>query len=407
MMHFQYKGRNKTGEIISGSIDSPSRETAIALLRKDGIIPISLEMQTKQGVTVEELLARLRHRKPETKQLIMFSRQMHSLIRAGVPIIRSIKVVADSMQNILLERALEDVMAGLESGQSLAKSMQKHKDIFPPIVHSLVNIGENSGSLDVVFKQIAIHLEREEETRKQVKAATRYPIMVIITIVIAVAVINVVVIPAFSGFFNKFDTDLPLPTRILVTSSSLTIDYWYLLAAAIGLCTIAWTGYIKTAHGRFKWDRYKLKLPIIGSIIERAVLLRFCRAFALTARTGVPLLEAITVIANTANNEYVKKFILEMRKLIEHGESLTNSAEQSGLFTPLVLQMITIGEETGEVDRLLDEAADFYEEELNYDIKRLSQSIEPIMIGVVAFMVLILALGVFLPMWDIARVAMS
>jgi MSHA biogenesis protein MshG len=285
--------------------------------------------------------------------------------------------------------------------------MKKHSDVFPSLMHALVDVGENTGSLDKIFNQIAIHFKRELNTVNSVKAALRYPAMVVITIFVAIGIVNVFVIPAFASFFSKFGAKLPLPTLFLIAMSNFIIHYWYLVVAGIIATIVAWVRYINSALGRMKWDRWKIRLPLIGNIIEKSLLARFARSFALCSKTGVPLLEAITIIAKTTDNVFVAGRIIEMRTNIEHGDTLTNSARISGMFTPLVLQMMSIGEETGDLDRLLDEVADFYEQEVDYDLKKLSEAIEPILISIVAVMVLILALGVFLPMWDISRVAIS
>lgn len=409
MIRYTYKGKNKQGAIVENAIRSKNKGEALAKLRRDGITITSIEIAKNQQDVLQQLeeVLHLDFNAPSLNDLIMFSRQMHSLTKAGVPIVRAIKTVADSAKNMKLEMALEDVVKKLEGGQSLATALYKHKDIFPTLMVALVNVGENTGNLDEVFKQISEHIGREADTRKKIKAAMRYPIMVLVAIFAAVTIINVFVIPVFAQFFAKFGADLPLPTRILIVSSNLTINYWHYCLAVLAGGIFFLRSFIKTPHGHYLWDRYKIKIPIIGSIVERALLARFARSFALTSRTGVPLLESINIIAKTTDNVYVSKKIMDMKVSIEHGEQLTASARGTGLFSQLVLQMMAIGEETGEVDKLLDEVADFYEEELDYDLKKLSESIEPILICVVAAMVLVLALGVFVPMWDISKVALK
>jgi MSHA biogenesis protein MshG len=335
--------------------------------------------------------------KPKLNDLIIFARQMYSLTKSGVPLLRALKVITDNVRSEGLRIALEDILVRLDGGQSLSIAISRHPAIFPGLVQSLINVGESTGDLDEVFKQIAIYLDREQDTKKRIKS----------TIVIAIGIINILVVPAFAQFFHRFGASLPLPTKILITSSNFMVNYWYLIVIMMILSIAGWTSYLKTQAGRMKWDHIKLKLPLVGNIIERSLLVRFARSFALTSRTGVPLLEAITVIAKTTDNVFVADRILSMRQGIEHGESLTSAARSCGMFSTLVMQMMTIGEETGEVDRLLDEVADFYERELEYDLKKLSDSIEPILIIIVAGMVLVLALGVFLPMWDLSKVALG
>lgn len=350
MPSFEYKGKNKKGEIIEGVMIASNKDSALSKLKTKRLSDISIELSHKKGNSVEQFFYNLQRKKPSLEDLIMFSRQMYSLIRSGVPIIRAITVVGESIHNDELKLALKDITFSLESGQALGQAMSHYKDIFPTLMIALVNVGENTGSLDEVFHQIAIHLEREGETKKRIKTATRYPMVVFIAIFIAVGVINVVVVPAFSSFFNKFDAELPLPTQILITTSYITVNYWYLILLGIAGVVVSWLSYLKTTKGRLMWDKHKLQLPLIGGILQRSLLARFARAFALSVRTGVPLLEGIQMIAKTADNAHVGQNISLMRESIERGDSLSRSAKETKMFTPLVLQMLAIGEETGEID---------------------------------------------------------
>jgi len=372
------------------------------MLNKDGITIIEIDIDDETSSFLDKFNV---FNNPTATDLIIFSKQMHALLRSGVPIIRSINIVGDSCKNQKLSTTLSNIATRLESGYAFALSVTKYHKIFPRLMAALINIGEQTGTLDNTFQQISIHLEKEDETKKRIKAAMRYPILVIIAIAIAIVIMNMFVIPAFAGFFAQFHAKLPLPTRILIATSNFTTHYWWLVLSVIigGIFTLV--SYVKTKPGRLMWDRYKIKIPLVGSIIERSLLARFSRSFALCFRTGIPLLEAISLIAATCDNAYMEKKILDMKTNIEHGESMTIAAKNTGLFNSLVLQMILIGEESGELDRLLDEVANFYEQELDYDIKQLSSLIEPILIGVMACMVLVLALGIFLPMWELARVA--
>lgn len=407
MARFEYKGRDKFGKEIRGMIEGSNESTVAMELIRNGTTPISINPYVEKQKIFSTVNSLLKLEWPTLEDLIFFSRQMHSLIKAGVPIVRAVHVVLESAKNFQLRLALAEVLATVGSGQSLASAMRHQSYVFPTLMIALVNVGENTGSLDEVFRQVSVHLEREGDTRKQISTAVRYPMTVIIVIAIAMTVINILVIPAFARFFAQFKTKLPLPTRILMATSELFVDYWYLLLVGVVALGVGLTIYIRTPVGRKTWDKWKLSIPMIGSIIKRALLGRFCRSFALSIRTGVPLLEAIGLIAKTTDNAYVSEQILSMRTYIEHGESLTVAATKCGMFTTLVLQMLSIGEETGEIDKLLDEVADYYEGEVDYDVKRLGDAIEPILIVIIAGMVLILALGIFLPMWDIWRVALG
>lgn len=401
-MHFIYNGKNSLGDGVQGKITAVSRDAAQDALNKDGITVIEIDIDDETSTFIDKLNV---FNNPTTTDLIIFSKQMHALLRSGVPIIRSINIVGDSCKNQKLSTTLSNIATRLESGYAFAISIEKYRKIFPRLMGALISIGEQTGTLDKTFEQISNHLEKEDETKKRIKAAIRYPILVICAICIAIVIMNIVVIPAFAGFFAQFKAKLPLPTRILMATSKFTVHYWWLILLVMIGGIFILVNYVKTKQGRFLWDRYKIHLPLVGSIIERSLLSRFSRSFALCFRTGIPLLEAISLIAATCDNAYMEKKILDMKTNIEHGESMTIAAKNTGLFNSLVLQMIMIGEESGELDRLLDEVANFYEQELDYDIKQLSSLIEPILIGVMACMVLILALGIFLPMWELAKVA--
>ncbi|PCJ49046.1 MAG: MSHA biogenesis protein MshG [Gammaproteobacteria bacterium] len=403
MTSFVFKGRNKQGAQVTGEREAGSENELAGMLMAEGIVPTSIKdsvTDSDQAIDWNELLKG--KGKVTLDELIIFSRQMNSLMKAGVPMIQALRGLSTSSRNEFLKEGLEDVIRNLEGGLPLAAAMQTRSDIFDNLFMSMVHVGENTGQLDVAFKQLADYLEMERETRKRMKQAVRYPLMVLIAISIAIVVINIVVIPAFASFFAKFDAELPWQTRVLMATSEFFVQYgWFLLVALVG-SIYGFIRYIDTEQGRFRWDRFKLKAPLVGGIFERIALGRFSRTFSMTYRTGVPILQALVVVANAAGNAYVAKFVNEMRGQIERGETLTRAASNSGMFTPLVLQMLAVGEETGALDSLMDQVADFYEEEVDYDLKQLSDAIEPILIIVMGIMVLIVALGVFLPMWDLA-----
>lgn len=401
-MKFIYTGKNAVGDNVKGKIEAATRQEAQEILNKSNIITIEIDIDDQSDSFVDKLNF---FNNPTLVDLLIFTRQMYALLKAGVPIIRSINIVSDSCKNQKLSSALSNIAARLEAGYALAVSISKYHRFFPKLMGSLINVGEQTGTLDDIFKQIGIYLEKERETKKRIKIATRYPILVLTVITIAVVIVNIFVVPAFAKFFAGFKITLPLPTRILIATSNFFVNYWWVLIAIIIGLIFMWISYINTKHGRLMFDKYKTSVPLIGSIIERSLLSRFTRSFALCFKSGMPLLEAIQIIAATSDNTYMEKKILEMKASIEHGESMTIAAKNTKLFTSLVLQMILIGEESGELDRLLDEVSNFYEQELDYDLKQLSSLIEPILISVMACIVLLLALGIYLPMWDLVQVA--
>jgi MSHA biogenesis protein MshG len=263
----------------------------------------------------------------------------------------------------------------------------------------MINVGENTGRLDQVLLQLSLYYEQEVETRKRIKTAMRYPTFVIVFVVGALFILNVKVIPQFAGMFARFGVDLPLPTRLLIGMSNFFVDYWVLMLLLMFSAGVGFKAWTAGVAGREAWDRLRLRIPIVGDIVNRAQLARFSRTFALMLRAGVPLNQAIALSAESMDNKFLELRLMEMKNAIEAGGSVSGTAINSGIFTPLVIQMIAVGEETGRIDELLLEVADFYDREVDYDLKTLTARIEPILLIVVAGMVLMLALGIFLPMW--------
>jgi MSHA biogenesis protein MshG len=407
MSQFRYTGRDAQGGKVAGTLQSASRDSLASELLAQKITPLTIEDQAEQGG--EDVLAalkeKLRRKRVDLEELIIFCRQMYSLSKAGVPIIRAIGGLAESHRNLHFREVLQKVRADLEGGMSMAVALHAHPKVFNTLFISMISVGENTGQLDQAFRQLSNYLELERETRKRIKQATRYPLFVLAAMAVALVVINLFVIPAFAKVFEQFKADLPWPTQVLIGTSQFFQDFWWLLLMLCGGALYAFFKWIETDVGALKWDATKLRLPIVGGIFERIALARFTRTFAMMYKAGVPLLQTLSINSASVGNRHIGQAILGMREGVERGEALTRTASSSGLFTPLVLQMMAVGEETGALDDLFIEVADFYEQEVDYDLKQLASAIEPILIVAMGVMVLILALGVFLPMWELASVA--
>ncbi len=407
MPSFKYKARKQGGAIIEGTLEAASASAAAHQLLTQGSTPITVEAAATAGsADVGELFQKIFPPKVKLEELIVLCRQLYTLIKAGVPITRTIAGLADNARNPTLTKALREVTEALESGRELTAAMGAHPKVFPTLMISIIQVGENTGQLDTAFNQISAYLEKELETGKRIKSALRYPTFVIGAVVVCMVIINIFVIPAFAGVFESLDAELPMATIILLNTSRFCVNYWPYMLGVVFLASYGFRQWAQTEHGRFLVDRYKLRLPVVGSIIERATLSRFARSFAMCMSAGVPLISTLSVIGRSVDNEYMAHKVQGMRNVIERGESLINSAAASGLFTPLVLQMLSVGEATGSVDELMVEVADFYEREVDYDLKQVGDAIEPIMIVIIGGMVLVLALGVYLPMWNLGS-AMS
>ncbi|EOA3785654.1 type II secretion system F family protein [Vibrio vulnificus] len=403
MATFHYQGRTLDGNKANGQIDAVTSEAAAEQLMNRGIIPVSIT-QGKTGAGLDFDLNALFAPAVPLEILVLFCRQLYSLTKAGVPLLRSMRGLVQNCENRQLKAALEEVVAELTNGRSLSASMQLHSKVFSPLFVSMIHVGENTGRLDQALLQLANYYEQELETRKRIKTAMRYPTFVISFIVVAMFILNVKVIPQFASMFSRFGVDLPLPTRILIGMSEFFVNYWMLLAGFIVGLIFGFKAWVATADGRERWDKWRLKLPVVGGVVNRAQLSRFSRTFALMLKAGVPLNQSLALSAEAMGNRYLELKILKMKADIEAGSQVSVTAINSGIFTPLVIQMISVGEETGRIDELLMEVADFYDREVDYDLKTLTARIEPILLVIVAGMVLVLALGIFLPMWGMLDV---
>ncbi|MCU8469128.1 type II secretion system F family protein [Vibrio vulnificus] len=403
MATFHYQGRTLDGNKANGQIDAVTSEAAAEQLMSRGIIPVSIT-QGKTGSGLDFDLNALFAPAVPLEILVLFCRQLYSLTKAGVPLLRSMRGLVQNCENKQLKAALEEVVAELTNGRSLSASMQLHSKVFSPLFVSMIHVGENTGRLDQALLQLANYYEQELETRKRIKTAMRYPTFVISFIVVAMFILNVKVIPQFASMFSRFGVDLPLPTRILIGMSEFFVNYWMLLAGFIVGLIFGFKAWVATADGRERWDKWRLKFPVVGGVVNRAQLSRFSRTFALMLKAGVPLNQSLALSAEAMGNRYLELKILKMKADIEAGSQVSVTAINSGVFTPLVIQMISVGEETGRIDELLMEVADFYDREVDYDLKTLTARIEPILLVIVAGMVLVLALGIFLPMWGMLDV---
>ena len=308
------------------------------------------------------------------------------------------------MSHPTLKTTLDDIADDLETGMQLSAAMVRHDHVFDNLYINMVKVGEDSGQLEAVFDQLSEYLERDQETKKRIKTALRYPSFVLFALAVAMVVVNIFVIPAFADMFARFEAELPTPTRILIGTSNFFVDYWPYLLVVLIAAIFGFRNFTKTEQGAIWWGETKLKIPLVGDIINRALMARYARSFALMLQSGVPLPQALELCAKAIDNPFLAEKIREIKSGVERGGSLLRTHNASDMFTPLVLQMIAVGEESGQVEELLKEVSGFYEREVDYDIKTLSDRIEPIMIVLMAGFVLILALGIFLPMWEMYNV---
>ena len=408
MLRFAYTGRTQGGEKAQGLLEADSAADCASRLLKTGILPVEIQ-ETSQSERRAAGTQGLSLFAPTVKAIDvqLFSRQLYTLMRSGVPILRSLTGLIESTTNTAFAKVIASLKESLEAGRDLSTAMRQHPEAFSPFYVAMVRVGEATGRLDEIFLRMFEHLEFERETRARIKEALRYPSFVMIAMVVAVAIINVFVIPAFAKVYAGLGAELPLMTKILIETSRLTIAYGWLLLVGAVLAVAGFRIWRATAGGRLVWDRFKLRLPFTGSIMLRSTLARFARTFALSMKSGIPAAQALSVVAEVTDNAWIASRVEQMRNGIERGESILRTAQTAGVFNSVVLQMIAVGEETGSIDELMQEVADMYEREVDYEIRTLAARIEPLIIAAMGGIVLVLALGVFLPMWDLAKVAIK
>ena len=404
MPRYHYKGRDSQGKQISGEQEAPNELALAEQLMQRGIMPTAVTPAKTTMSSINLNWSFAFKPKVSLEELVMFTRQMYALTKSGVPILRAIHGLEENARGDVLRRALATLKEDLGNGKPISVSMQAHPDVFSSLFVAIIHVGENTGKLEEAFLQLTRYFELEMETRKRIKTALRYPSFVLMALAVAMTVLNIFVIPTFANIFARFGAELPWATKVLLATSHFFISYWPALLVGTGLTVFAVRRWLKTATGMLFWHRYQLRLPIVGSILKRALMARFCRSFAMMLRSGIPINQALSMVADAVDNVYIGQHVRDMRSGVERGESLLRITTNSQLFTGLVIQMIAVGEETGMVDQMIQEAAEYYEREVDYDLKTLTAKIEPILIVIVAIMVLILALGIFTPMWDMMRV---
>jgi len=403
MPTFKYRVRDRSGKAMTGTIESPTIEMAGNHLYQTGYFPISIEEEsTSVSLNLSDLWKRFQ--KVKTEELIVFSQQLSTLYKAGLPLLSGLKGLRDQTTNQRFKEIIEEIGLQVEGGNTLFGSMSSHPDVFPIVYVNMIRAGETSGRLGESLDRFVTLADRELRSRQRVKEATRYPKIVIFSVIIAFAVLLAFVIPRFAQIFAQFKTPLPLPTRMMIGINNLVHNYWYLLLSAIVIIPILLKRYIKTEKGRIFWDRFKMRIPVFGRLFLIAALSRFAHTFVMLNKSGIPILQTLEITSSTTNNVILSQSIEEINRKVREGRSLADAMKESGRFTPLVIQMVAVGESTGTLDEMLVRITEYYDNELENAIKKMTTYIEPALTLFMGIVVLFLALAVFLPWWNMASV---
>lgn len=402
---FEYRVSDATGKILTGSLTSASRDEAIGELDARGYTLVSL-VEKEAAKASASSLSRM-FNKLSVKELAIFTRQLATLIRAGVPMMSTLTALSHQAENEFLRETISEIQDDVEQGASLSIAMGKHPDFFNELYVNTVMAGETGGALDEVLDRLALLLEGDAETQANIKAAARYPIMVVLALAIAFFVLVIWVVPKFSSLFASRGVTLPLPTRVLLGINYGIQNYWFFIIPAIVAIVAGIRLFIRTESGRFLFDGLKLRVPIFGPILTKAVMCRFSQMFATLSRSGLPALRIMDVLSRSIGNKVVGREVEALAESIREGGNMSEFLNESPLFPPMVSHMVAVGEQSGALDEMLDNVYRHYDAEVKTAIKNLTSMIEPILIVGLGIIVLIFALAIYMPMWDLITVYTS
>jgi type IV pilus assembly protein PilC len=399
---FQYKVKDKSGKLVEGSLEAENAQLVVSKLRSMGYVPI--EIQQQGGTSFQrELKIPFFSDRVKLKEVAVFSRQFATMINSGLSLLRSLNILAEQTESKALAEIVNQVRMDVEKGSSLSQAMSKHPKAFGRLYVSMVRAGEIGGALDSVLMRLADTIEKQVELRRKVKSAMTYPLVVAVLVLTIVTAMLLFVIPMFQNIYSQLGGKLPAPTQLLINISNVCRKFWYLIFLVEGGGAFAFRRWINSEEGRKQWDAIKLKVPVFGKLVRKTALARFSRTLSALVRSGVPILESLDIVAETAGNYVVAKAVRETQAAVKRGDPLSKKLEEHPVFPPMVVQMMAVGEETGALDEMLDKIADFYDQEVEATVDALTSLIEPLLIVVMGVCVGGMIISLYLPMFNIIK----
>ena len=397
MTVFDYRVRDRKGDIVTGTLEGESVQAVADRLRQMGLTPVDVK-QHGTGLKMEIVL---RPGHVDMKDLAIFARQFATMVNAGLPILRCVAVLADQTESPELAKVLRKVRTDVEQGTSLTAALARHPKTFSNLFVAMIRTGETTGALGEVLEELAKQIEKETTLRGKVKSAMTYPIAVVGLVLVIMAAMLLLVVPQFKSIYAELNAPLPLPTRLLLAASTFVqAAWWILILAAVG-GAVALRRWIKTSAGRLRWDQLKISAPLIGSLFHKVAMARFSTTLSLMLRSGVPILQALDVVKDTVNNAVVARALDEVKGSVREGESVSRPLGRHPVFPTMVVQMLSVGEDSGSVDTMLSKVADFYNEEVSAAVDSLTSLIEPALILVIGVVVGLSVVSLYLPMFNI------
>ena len=396
MPTYKYKVRDKSGKLTSGTISGENRDAVAIHFESMDYTPISIEEAAQaQQISFFSGFGRVK-----AEDMNLFNRQLVTLIKAGLTLASALSAIKKQTKSIVLKKAVDTIINDIEGGKSFSDSLSRHPSIFNELYINTVKAGEAGGTLDVILERLADLAEHETETNIKIKSATRYPIIAMVVLSIAFFVLSTFVVPQFVKLFDRFKGELPIPTKILIWMNVTITNYWYIAVIFVAVLIFVYKRFARTKFGRKFVDNIRLKIPVFGPLVFMLTMSRFARILSLMIKSGVPILGALELVAKTTGNSVVEGGIRDIIKSVNQGKSMSEPMASSKVFSPIVIQMVAIGEETGKIDDLLFHISEYYDQQSDYIIKNLATLIEPILIVIMGCAVLLLALAIFLPMWN-------
>ena len=402
MAQFKYTARDRLAKPVSGVIISSTQEEAVSKLHELGYFPLTITEQRESLTNLKSAITLFN--RVQLKELHVFTRQLCALQKAGLTLLVSLETIGSETPNRYFKTIIEKIATDIKAGTAFSDSLKKFNSVFDDIYISMIKAAESGGLMAEMLDRLAHIIEKEIDTRSRIKEAVRYPMLAFFVICAGFTILTIFVIPRFANIYSQFKTPLPIPTQILISTNIFIRKFWYVCIGLLAVMIFGWMRFIKTQYGRFAWDKFKLKVAIFGPLFTMLLMSRIIRVIAVLIRSGVPLLQIMELVVDTSGNTVIVKALKKIKEDIKEGKGISGPMKETGLFPSIVIQMVFAGEKSGRLDELLLDAADYYDLETGYIIRNLSTYIEPILIFILGLMVLVMALGIFLPMWNIIRI---
>ena len=397
MPTFKYTAKEITGKTVSGILEYSDKALLIDALRKKGLVIISIEETAKRRAMSFGGSVKL-------EEIVIFSRQLATMVDSGIPLVHALDILCEQIEKPVFRNIMAKIKDDIETGSSLSDAFARHPAVFSTLYVNMVKAGESSGALDDILDRLAAYLEKSNMLQRKVKASLVYPAVVVTMAMLITLVMLIKVIPTFKGIFEMLGGTLPLPTRILILVSDTIREMFLYVAAALAVAVFALKKYMKTAQGKENFDKMLLAIPVLGPLFRKVAVAKFTRTFATLVKSGVPILVSLEIVGKTAGNTVIEKAVESVRNSIKEGENIADPLAKSGVFPPMVVRMIKVGEQTGELEKMLTKIADFYEDQVDAAVSGLTSLIEPLIIAFLGIVIGGIVIAMFLPVFKLTEI---